>query len=303
MPVFKAREYLFYDIHRFFRAGIVAGDHHKIRIVCGNGAHDGPFQLIPVPAAAEDGDELSPGEGPQGLQHVFQGVGLMGIVDYYGVIPVGGHRLHAALHSLCRSQGVGAFVQAYSQTACRGNDTQGVMYREHAGDIQPHQGYLPSMDCGKAHAVGGEAYVLCDYIGVVSLRRVAGHRAFQPPGHKVRPLVVQVDAGGGALGKELLLCGGVFLHGPVEVQVVLTQVGEHRHVEAEPRHPLQSQGMGGDLHHHVGTARLLHGAKQFLQLIALRGGVLGVDELVAYHVAVGADKAHLCPQLILQQVL
>ena len=53
----------------------------------------------------------------------------------------------------------------------------------------------------------------------------------------------------------------------------------------------------------MGAALLLHGVKELLQLVALRRGVLGMDELIPYHVTVGAYEAHLCPQLFLQQML
>ena len=46
----------------------------------------------------------------------------------------------------------------------------------------------------------------------------------------------------------------VLLHGVVVVQVVLGQIGEDPHGEADPRHPLEVQGVGGDLHHHIGAA-------------------------------------------------
>ena len=75
------------------------------------------------------------------------------------------------------------------------------MYREHAGDIKSHQGNVPSVNRGKTDAGGREANVLCDYIGVVALRRVGDHGALQAPGHELRPFVIQIDAGNAALGE------------------------------------------------------------------------------------------------------
>ena len=72
--------------------------------------------------------------------------------------------------------------------------------------------------------------------------------------------------------------------------MVLGEVGEDRHVKTDARHPLQGQGVGGDLHHHMGAASVQHLAKELVQLVALGGGVLRVEQLVADHVAVGADE-------------
>ena len=53
----------------------------------------------------------------------------------------------------------------------------------------------------------------------------------------------------------------------------------------------------------MGAARVRHPAEEPVQLIALGGGVLRVQELVSDPVAVGADEAHLGVQLALQQML
>ena len=71
----------------------------------------------------------------------------------------------------------------------------------------------------------------------------------------------------------------------------------------DARHPLQAQGVGGHLHHHMGAARVRHGAEERLEFKGLRGGALRVEHLPADHVLVGADEAHLGTQRLLQHVL
>ena len=77
--------------------------------------------------------------------------------------------------------------------------------------------------------------------------------------------------------------------------MILGEIGEHCHVEIKARHALKRQGMGRDLHHHMGTALLRHTLEKLMQLQTLGRGVLGVEQGIADHVAVGADEAHLRP--------
>ena len=156
------------------------------------------------------------------------------------------------------------------------------------------------MDGGKTNAVGRKTDVPGNDIRVVPFRGKGGDGAGRALHHEIRPGIVQIDAAPVTLGKDFLLGGGIFLHAAVQVQMVLREVCEHGHIEVDARHPLQGQGMGGHLHHHMGAAGVLHGTEQPVQLIAFRGGKLAVQMLLADHVAVGADQPHLGPQLLLQ---
>ena len=116
----------------------------------------------------------------------------------------------------------------------------------------------------------------------------------------LRSRVVAVEYADVAAPEQNRLGLPVFLHGLVEIQVILGQIGEYAHLEVNARHPVQHQRMGGNLHHHMGAARLLHLIKQLLQLEGLRGGALGFDDLVADHILNGTDEAHLGAQGLLQ---
>ena len=70
----------------------------------------------------------------------------------------------------------------------------------------------------------------------------------------------------GRLGPE------VVLQVRVEVQVILRQVGEHRHVEAGAPDPAQGQRVAGHLHRGGGHPALGHDREQGLQIGRLRGG-------------------------------
>ena len=95
----------------------------------------------------------------------------------------------------------------------------------------------------------------------------------------------------------------VGLHGAVEVQMVLTEIGEDAHGEAHAVDPVQHQRVGGDLHDHVGAAGVGHLAEQPLQLEGLRRGALRGERLPADHVLDGADEAHLGAGLLLENAL
>ena len=82
--------------------------------------------------------------------------------------------------------------------------------------------------------------------------------------------------------------------------MVLAQIGEHAHLEGHTVDPVLIEGVGGGLHHHMGTARLLHLGEEALDLKGLRGGAVCGENLLPDHILVGADEAHLGPQGLLQ---
>ncbi len=115
-----------------------------------------------------------------------------------------------------------------------------------------------------------------------------------------RPGIVGVDHAGLTVPEQQRLGAAVLLHGTVEVQVVLGEVGKHAHLIAHAVHPVQGQGMGGDLHHHMGAARVPHPGEEPLELKGLRRGSLRGKGLLADHVLIGADEARLGPRRLLQ---
>ena len=102
------------------------------------------------------------------------------------------------------------------------------------------------------------------------------HRAFGALDHDVRPLVVSIDDADIALREQQRLGLGVGLHGLVEVQMVLRQVREDAHPEADALHAVQHQRVGRHLHDRVRAAGVDHPAQELLQLIGVGRGVLGV---------------------------
>ncbi len=99
--------------------------------------------------------------------------------------------------------------------------------------------------------------------------------------HLAEPLarrVIQVDDGRAALlpehREELSLGGEIVFHRFVEVEVILGQVGEDGDVKGTLRHPMQHQGVGGDLYNGGVRPLTTHPPEERLQIRGLRGGPL-----------------------------
>ena len=224
----------------------------------------------------------------------------MGIVNEDGIILAGGgHNLHPALYALCSLQGANCLLQRNPQCNGRPQYPQGIVHRELSGNPKPNMGAVLPVFGSELHVVGMEHRVFSPQ--VILLLFAIGHG---PAGggfeNLLRSCVVAVEYADVAAPEQDGLGFPVFLHGLVEIQMILGQVGEYAHLEVNARHPVQHQGMGRNLHHHMGAARLLHLIKQLLQLKGFRGGALGFDDLVADHILNGTDQAHLGVQRLLQ---
>ena len=64
----------------------------------------------------------------------------------------------------------------------------------------------------------------------------------------------------------------VLLDGPVQVEMITSQIGEHRGVEPRAGDPPQCKGVRRDLHHDRVDALVTHRGEPFLQLGGLGGG-------------------------------
>ena len=76
--------------------------------------------------------------------------------------------------------------------------------------------------------------------------------------------VVEIEHTMFAHGKELCLRASVVFHRSVKIQMILRQVGKCADLIADAVHAVQLQSVGGNLHHHMGTARIAHLRKEAL---------------------------------------
>ena len=289
------------DFIRRFGPGIVRGDDGKIRQLDADLAHDGPLDGIPVAAAAEDGNEPPLAEAANGAQDVFQRIGGVGVVDQNGVVlPGGGHHLQPSLHPCGAGKGLRGSLRANAQADGHTQHGEGVIDGEAAGDPHADRPGMSLVAAGKGNVIRAQHNVVCGEVRLAAL----GRKGQTPAGGLVDGLchhfIVDVEDAEAGPVEEQRLGLPVGLHGLVEIQVILGQIGKGRHRKGNAVHPVQEQGVGGNLHHHMGASGLGHLREQPLELKALRGGALRGDHLIADHVLDRADQTHLRAQSLLQ---
>ena len=217
----------------------------------------------------------------------------MGVVNQDGIVfPRGGRHLHPALYVGYPGQDGGALLQGNPQGQGRPQHAQGIVNHETPGNIHPDGDPVPAVDGGKGHMVLRQKNVLRPEVRSAAAGK-GNHftgRALQEPG---RPGVPGVDHSSSAVPEQDGLGVTVFLHGLVEVQVVLGQIRENAHRIGNAVDPVQVQGMGGDLHHHMGAARVPHRGKELLEFKGLGSGPLCRQGLLPNHILVCANQAHL----------
>ena len=114
-------------------------------------------------------------------------------------------------------------------------------------------------------------------------------RPFQHPGGG---RIIQVDGGHTAAVEQQELGLQISIHGPVKIQMILTQVRKAAYGEGHAFHPVQAQGMGGDLHYPIAAACVDHFPEQTLQIPGFRRGVHRVVLALPGDVPVGSDESH-----------
>ena len=105
-------------------------------------------------------------------------------------------------------------------------------------------------------------------------------------------LIVTIDDGEARRGRSLekhLLGGKVLVHSLMEIQVVAGEIGEDRGMEPQPVDPTQSEGVRGNLHHHMSTALRIQFGKQPVKIERLRSSVDGLEHTAGQMILDGAD--------------
>ena len=224
----------------------------------------------------------------------------MGIVNEHCVVRRYRHHLNAALHSLGIGQRGGNLTQRQTQGQATGNDAQGVVDGKAAGNRQADPGNGVHGHCLKLHPVGEKPQILGGEIGLIPALRVSKRRTGYALGVIPSGLIVQVKYRCTTLVKQQALGLPVGLHGFVEVQMILSQIGEDTSPKGDAVQTMKHQGVGGGLHHHMAASGIRHFPQQLLYLPGLRGGAVGRQSLLADHILVGTDEADFRPQHPLQ---
>ena len=129
-----------------------------------------------------------------------------------------------------------------------------------------------------------------DHVSIM-VQGVGDLRDLAVVGEAAPPHAIDADHGAARAGRgeEVRLGGEVVLHGAVEVEVVLAQLGEDRDVVDDPVDATEHERVTGDLHRHGGDTLLAHDGEQGMQVGCLGGGAVVRHIAVADAHAGGAD--------------
>ena len=227
----------------------------------------------------------------------------MGIVDEDGIVlPGGGDHFHAAPHGRNCGKHRCALFQRNTQRQCRAQNIQRIIDHKSAGDIHPHTHPFLRRDGGKGNVIAGKPDLLCPQIRI-SILGIGIDCAGSIPHQPGSPDIIGVHDAGFAAAEKDRLCVTIGFHGHMIVQMILGKIGENTHIVGHTVDSALMEGMGGNLHHHMSAARLIHTAEQLLGLKGAGGSALRRQHFIADHILIGADQTNLCPPGLLQNSL
>ena len=198
------------------------------------------------------------------MQHVFQPVRGMGIIHNHRIGLPCLYQLEPAGYTGKTVQHLFdlPFIDLFCQQGANG--AHNIIYVELSGNVQaqvhvPRRGVEAQMHTLGPHFIG-------QGVNMVFLpHAVSQVRGTGPGFNYFAGRLVRVEHRG-LIGlipirqvfEEEALGIPVGLHGLMEIQMVLRNVGKHRRVELNAGHPFQGQGVGGYFHHHILAAPFLH---------------------------------------------
>ena len=120
------------NFERIFVAGVVAGEDDQVGQLSGDFAHDGPFAVVAVAAAAKQGNQAAPGGFAHGFQDVFQAVGRVRVIKDNAVRRFRFQKFDASRYGAHVFQAVANGFRAYAQRDGHARGQQGVVNVENA---------------------------------------------------------------------------------------------------------------------------------------------------------------------------
>ena len=242
---------------------------------------------------AEDDDHPALSEGSQGGEGGLDGVRLVGVVHDHDEVLALVDPLEPSRHAATPGDAVRDPGRLVARLRAGGHRDQCVAHVE-----APGQGYAGRHrlslrpDDGEARPRGRRLDVDRPPVRLLAGRGVGVHRDGGLVDEPAPVGVVDVDQPeSGPLGREQAgLRGEVVLHVRMEVEVVTTEVGEHRDVEDDPVDPAHHQRVAGDLHRAGVHAALAHQCEERVQVGGLRGGQLRLHVDTGDAGADGADR-------------
>ena len=278
------------DGFRVLGPAVVGSDHEPVGQAGGDLRHLGTLGLVPVPAAAEQADELPfRRDVAEGGEDVLQRVGGMGIVDDDREVPRSADVLQPSGGGREVGEGDQDFIDRGSEAHGRRVDRQEVV-----GVVGPHEAG-PGL-----FAVDAEKHpleTLLEDAGRVVRQALAGvgdHFRGGVLDHHGTVLVIHVDDGVCLLGEvveEQLLTAEVFGEGLVVIQVVVREVGEDAGGELQSGDPLLLHADGAHFHEAVAASGLHHLRQEAVDRDGVSRGIGGLQPLVVHIVGNRGQEA------------
>ncbi len=247
--------------HRVFGPRVVVGHQHPVGQALGHFCHQRALAPVTVAATAEQAQQLPVGMRAQGLEHFFQGIGRVRVIDHHQGPFAAAQALHAANRTVQLRHDLEDLVQRVIQCQQGRHGRQYVAEVEATQQLRAQRALALGGDEGGADAIVVECGLGAIQRGVGVLQAVADQPGIDAIGHRLASVgvskaltevVVQIDhlAAQAWPGKQLGLGRFIGLHAAVVVEVVTGQVGHHRDVERQGRYTPLFQGMGGHFHGH-----------------------------------------------------
>ena len=229
---------------RVLRTRIVASENGHVGQGRGRGAHHRALGPVPVATTAEHDDQVPLSDGPQRPQHRLDRARLVRVVDEGGNSWDGPwYPLQPSGHARARRYARHRVVKPDARLDQGDQGTERVGDVEHPGQADRHVGLDPARtDQPERTAIRARTDVYRPPVGLRGARgRERGDRHGRRRGKPAPVPVVDVHHPDHGRDEQRRLGPEVILQIGMEVQMILRQVGEDRHVEAGARHPAQAE--------------------------------------------------------------
>ena len=260
----KSSQHIIDNVLWFLKTRIVRGDDDTVALLHGFLCHQRALTLVAVATGTTDGDDLSFSvqHFMYGVQHVYQGIRCMGIVNDGRI-------------AFRRTDGVKATVDALEGTHDN-KDILRLLAQHNSGSIDTEQiGDIELSDKLHAHltAVNLEVHPLEMTLHDASTEvghlpyTVGLYRCLRILYHEQTVLVVSIGDDKGILIKaveERLLGIAIVLHRLMIVQMVAREVREESPGKLQTANALLRDSMAGALHEHILTTSIGHASQQLI---------------------------------------
>ena len=279
------------DRERLLAARVVGRDDDVVGPLHGDRAHHGPLAAVAVAPGAEHADDPAVAEPAGRLEHGVERVGRVRVVDDDRERLALVDRLEPTGHAGHRPDALRQVLVVDIEEDARRDDAQHVL------DVEAAAQRRLDLDAG-----GPEPAALRPQLEVLGpdlcrLRQPEGDercalRLGELEREPAAVLVADVHRRRWRLraGEEAALRLVVLLHRPVQVEVVLGEVGEHERVEAHAVEPVEDGAVGRRLDRDARVAGVDHLAEEPLEVDRLGRGVRGGPGRASDDPLDGADE-------------